>query len=84
MKKKHWEWLIRDQLKVQEKNIMNELLVKRNRLHIKLGLMKQYARAMDKQEHCFDYIYTFQGNKASTFKRFQIRKFIKILNIKFL
>jgi len=63
-KSEHWErkeWPIRDQLNVGEKNIINEPLLDRNRivfkpLHIKLGLMKQFVKAMDKQGDCFDYI----------------------------
>ena len=63
-KSEHWErkeWPIREQLNVGEKNIIKEPLLYRNRivfkpLHIKLGLMKQFVKAMDKQGDCFDYI----------------------------
>ena len=54
-------------MNVGEKNIVNEPLVDRNRivfppLHIKLGLMKQFVKALDKQGDYFDYIRrTFPG-----------------------
>ena len=65
MKCEHWErkeWPIRDQLNVGEKNIINEPLVDKNRIvfplpHIKLGLIKQFVKTLDKQGDCFDYIH---------------------------
>ena len=81
----------REQLNVGEKNIINEPLRDRNRiafppLHIKLGLIKQFVKALDKQGDCFDYICrTFPGLsdkkvKAGIFYGSQIRKFIKDTN----
>ena len=44
-----------------DKNIINEPLVNRDRiilapLHIKLGLMKQFVKALHKDGDCFNYI----------------------------
>ena len=52
----HWvkkDWPSRQDLAVGDKNIINEPLVNRDRiilppLHIKLGLMKQFVKALDK------------------------------------
>ena len=60
----HWtvyEWPNRTQLTVGDRNIINPPLVDREKiifplLHIKLGLMKQFVKALDKSERCFDYI----------------------------
>ena len=46
---------------VGDKNVINEPLVNRNRIilppfHIKLGLMKQFVKALDKHGSCFNYI----------------------------
>ena len=46
---------------VGEKNVITEPLVERDRiilppLHIKLGLMKQFVKALDKSGECFRYI----------------------------
>ena len=63
-KSEHWErkeWPIRGQLNVGDKSIINEPFNDRNRivfppLHIKLGLMKQFVKALDGHGNCFDYI----------------------------
>ena len=46
---------------VGEKNVIAEVLINRDEiilppLLIKLGLMKQFVKAMNKEESCFDYI----------------------------
>ena len=51
----------REDLVVGDKKIINEPLVDRDRiilppLYIKLGLMKQLVKALDKDGDCFDYI----------------------------
>ena len=59
----------RQDLAVGDKNIINEPLVNRDRiilppLHIKLRLMKQFVKALDKDGNCFNYItQTFPGLK---------------------
>ena len=60
----HWQrkdWPVRDELVVGEENITNEPLVNCNRiilppLYIKLGLMKQFVKALDEDGACFSYI----------------------------
>lgn len=87
----HWvkkDWPIREKLVVGEKNVINEPLVNRDRiilppLHIKLGLMKQFVKALDRDGTCFSYICSqFPGLsneklKAGIFDGPQIRKLIK-------
>ena len=53
------DWPSRQDLAVGDKNIINEPLVNRDRiilppLHIKLGLMKQFVKALDKDGDCFN------------------------------
>ena len=60
----HWvkkNWPAREDLAVGDKNIINEPLVSRDRiilplLHIKLGLMEQFVKAVDKHSDCCNYI----------------------------
>jgi len=60
----HWErkdWPLRAQIKVGEKNVVSSPLVPKEKiifppLHIKLGLMKQFVKALDKDGRCFNYI----------------------------
>ena len=70
-----------------DKNIINELLVSRDRiillpLHRKLGLMKQYMKALDKHGDCFNYIVkkflgvSVENMKVGIFDEPQIRKLI--------
>ena len=87
----HWvkkDWPSRQDLAVGDKNIINEPLVNRDRiilptLHIKLGLMKQFVKALDKDGDCFNYIaQTFPGLsieklKGSIFDGPQIRKLMQ-------
>ena len=63
-KKNHWvkrEWPTRVSRTLGQKNITNSVLVESSKvilppLHIKLGLMKQFVKALDKQGLCFKYI----------------------------
>ena len=63
-KANHWttkDWPVRDRLNVGEKNVIAEQLVSRDKivfppLRIKLGLMKQTVKALDKDRDCFHYI----------------------------
>ena len=55
------DWPARKDLAVGYKNIINEPLVYRDHitlppLYIKLGLMKQFVKALDKHCYCFDCI----------------------------
>ena len=62
--RQHWQtkdWPVREELVVGENNVINEPLMDHNSillppLHIKLGLMKQLVKALDKNGHCFRYI----------------------------
>lgn len=63
-KENHWtrrEWPNRKYMVVGEKNVVREPLVERNKiilppLHIKLGLMKQFVKALNQDNQCFQYI----------------------------
>ena len=63
-KANHWtktDWKLRDTLSVGDKNVINQPLVSRDRiifppLHIKLGCIKQFVKALDKDGKCFQYI----------------------------
>ncbi|QQP36648.1 Uncharacterized protein FKW44_021815, partial [Caligus rogercresseyi] len=55
------EWPARDQLVPGARNIIHEPFVDREKilippLHLKLGLMKQFTRALDKDGRCFNYL----------------------------
>ena len=87
----HWvkkDWPARENLKVGDKNVINEPIVNRDRiilppLHIKLGLMKQFLKALDKHGSCFNNIVqkfpglSMENLKAGSFDGPQIRKFIQ-------
>ena len=87
---KHWiqkDWWIREHLLEGEQNIVNEALVSRDKiifplLHIKLGLMKQFCQALDKEGQCFGYLRSSFASlseeklKAVIFNGPQIRKMI--------
>lgn len=87
----HWvrkEWPKRENMYVGEKNIINDPLVGREKiifppLHIKLGLMKQFVKALDKNGSCFAYIQmkmpqlSTEKIKAGIFDGPQIRQLIK-------
>lgn len=52
---------MRDALVVEERNVGNEPLVSREKIilqpsHIKLGLMKQFVKATDRNVQCFQFI----------------------------
>ena len=56
------DWPVREELVVGENNVINETLVDRDRIllplfHIKLGLMKQFVKVLDKNGDCFRYIH---------------------------
>ena len=61
---KHWVqkyWRIREHLLIGEQNIVNKALVSRDKiifptLYIKLGLIKEFVKALDKEGQCFRYL----------------------------
>ena len=63
-KNEHWirkEWPKRQNLIVGSANVINEALVERGNivfppLHIKLGLIKQFVKALNKDDDCFKYL----------------------------
>ena len=65
-KRDHWikrKWPSREVFVLGEKNIKNVPLVNREKvllppLHIKLGLTKQFVKALDKEGECFKYLCT--------------------------
>lgn len=82
------DWPAREQLVPGARNIINEPLVEREKilippLHVKLGLMKQFTRALDKDGRCFNYLrrafpgLTIEKLKAGIFDGPQIRQLIK-------
>ena len=82
------EWPARNTIKSGEKNIVNNPLVDRKNiilppLHIKLGLMKQFVKALDCSGDCFGYICsTFPGlsyekRKAGILDGSQIRTLLR-------
>ena len=89
--KNHWiekQWSIRENMVVGSRNVINEPLVDRDRivfppLHIKLGVMKQFVKSLDRSGKCFSYITrTFpplstEKNQSRYLRRPQIRRLIK-------
>ena len=87
----HWmkkDWPAREDLTVGDKNVINEPLIDRNciilpPLHIKLGLMKQFVKALDKHGSCFNYIvqkfpgFSMENLKGGIFDGPQICKLIQ-------
>ena len=81
-KDKHWNqrtWLVRASMTVGENNVINEPLVDREKiifppLHVKLGLMKQFVKAFDKEGDCFQYICSamYICSAISTFALFRV------------
>ena len=78
---------MREFLKVGDKNVINPQLVKREKivfppLHIKLGLIKQFVKVLDKNDDCFILLRAIFPNlsekklKAGIFDGPQIRKLI--------
>ena len=90
-KDEHWireQWPKRNEFTVGEKNILNESLVPPDKvilppLYIKLGLMKQYVKSLDKGGECFKYIcqkFSFLSHekiKAGVFDGPKIRQLMK-------
>ena len=93
-KGKHWNqrtWPVRASMTVGEKNVINEPLVDREKiifppLRIKFGLMKQFVKALDKEDDCFQYICSafpglgYEKVKAGVFDGPHIRQLIKDQN----
>ena len=87
----HWvrkEWPPKNTIKPGEKNIVNNPMVDRKNitlppLHIKLGLMKKFVKALHRSADCFEYICsTFPGlsyekKKAGIFDGPQIRTLLR-------
>ena len=87
----HWvrkEWPPRNTMKPGEKNIINDPLVDQKNiilppLHIKLGLMKQFVKALDRSGDCFGYIcsncpgLSYEKKKAGIFDGPQIRTLLR-------
>ena len=75
---KHWEtvlWPEREQLQPGSKNVSNVSLVGRAKillppLRIKLGMMKQFVKALDRNSPCFQYLCT----RFSSLSHAKIRK----------
>ena len=91
-KQDHWikrDWPSKEVFVTGEKNIVNIPLVNREKvlllpLHIKLGLMKQFVKALDKEGECFKNLCTkfsclsYEKFKAGIFDGPQIRHLLKI------
>ena len=83
------EWPVPEDLALyRARNVINEPLVDRERilfppLHIKLGLMKQFTKVLDKDGRCFKFLCETFANlsteklKAGIFDGSQIRQLIK-------
>lgn len=83
------DWPVREELvPCKERNVINDPLVDRDRilfppLHIKLGLIKQFTKALDKDGDCFTYLcqafpgLTMEKLKAGIFDGSQIRQLIR-------
>ena len=90
-REKHWverNWPPRSDLKPGDPNIQHEPLVDRTKiifppLHIKLGLMKQFVKALPTDGDCFKYLIltfprlSFEKIQAGVFDGPQIRQLIK-------
>lgn len=90
-KKEHWTrkvWPLRENMEVGKANVVHEPLISRENillppLHIKLGLMKQFIKALDKTGDCFKYVcqkfpsLSMEKLKAGVFDGPQIRTLIK-------
>ena len=83
------DWPLREKLvPCKERNVINDPLEDRDRilfppLHIKLGLIKQFIKALDKDGDCFTYLclaflgLTMEKLKAGIFDGPQIRQLIR-------
>ena len=90
-KNEHWireQWSKRNEFTIGEKNIRNKSLVPPDKvilppLHIKLGLMKQYVKSLDKGGECLKYIcqkflfLSYEKIKAGVFNGPKIRQLLK-------
>lgn len=88
---KHWtqkDWPIRDTLEAGMPNLVHDPIVSRDKiifppLHIKLGLMKQFVKALNHEGKCFKYIVSafpalsFEKIKAGVFDGPQIRTLVR-------
>ncbi len=88
---KHWtqkEWQYRETLEAGMPNIVNDPIVNRERiifppLHLKLGLMKQFVKALSTEGECFQHIVSafpalsFEKIKAGVFDGSQIRALVR-------
>ena len=68
------EWLSRHMLIPAEKNVINEPLVDQKNiilplLHIKLGIMKLFIKALDRDGDCFQYIICLTFPRVSDVKK---------------
>ncbi|GBP06878.1 hypothetical protein EVAR_99750_1 [Eumeta japonica] len=84
----HWvrrNWPLRENMEPGKQNIVQNSLVARDKiilppLHIKLGIMKQFVKSLDKNGNCFSYIcekfpqLTMEKFKAGIFDGLQIRQ----------
>ena len=87
----HWttkQWAPRNEMKLGEQNVINRPLVAREKiilppLHIKLGLMKQFVKSLNRDGTCFRYLcskfsaMSMEKIKAGVFNGPQIRQLIK-------
>lgn len=90
-KQEHWvkkDWPLRKNMKPGKHNIVQNSLVARDKiilppLHIKLGIMKQFVKSLDKDGDCFSYIcqkfpqLTIEKIKGGIFDGPQIRQLTK-------
>jgi hypothetical protein len=95
-KEEHWtrkNWPLRKNMEPGKLNVINNPLVERDKiilptLHIKLGIMKQFVKALDKNGSCFSYIcrkfsnVSMEKTKAGIFNAPQIRQLVKDSNFK--
>jgi len=93
-RKEHWtkkDWHVRRELIPDSLNVQTPPLVERSkivlpRLHIKLGIMKQFVKALEKDGDCVRYIcmkfpsLSIKKLKAGVFDGPQIRKLMKDAN----
>ncbi|GFV37842.1 uncharacterized protein TNCV_2662551 [Trichonephila clavipes] len=84
-------WTLREELKVGTQNVINTPLGGRDLiilppLHIKLGIMKQFVKALDKRGECFNFLsrkfpgLSIEKLKAVIFDGPQIRQLVKDSN----
>lgn len=90
-KQEHWvrkKWDLRENIEPGKQNIIHNALVARDKiilppLHIKLGIMKQFVKSLDRDGSCFTYIcqkfpqLTMEKIKAGIFDGPQIRQLTK-------